>query len=99
MAKSAAILSSRSSPDINLGNNVSRRRASVFNSDFLKQIYEVMRDSGLREFADFTDLIAQKHPDLLLYVFEKSYFFKIYLDSKRYNIRESKENEEEINGK
>ena len=69
------------------------------NPDFLKQIYEVMRDSGLREFADFTDLIAQKHPDLLLYVFEKSYFFKIYLDSKRYNIRESKENEEEINGK
>ena len=25
------------------------------NPDFLKQIYEVMRDSGLREFADFTD--------------------------------------------
>ncbi|KAA8709937.1 Replication protein RepB [Lactococcus garvieae subsp. garvieae] len=69
------------------------------NPDLLKQVYEVMRDSGLREFADFTDLIAEQFPDLLLYVFDKSYFFKIYLDSKRYNIRESKENEEEINGK
>ena len=70
------------------------------NPDFLKQIYEVMRDSGLREFADFTDLIAQKHPDLLLYVFEKSYFFKIYLDSKRYNkIKCKDKNEEEKNEK
>lgn len=55
------------------------------NPDLLLQVYEIMRDSGLKEFADFTDLIAQKYPDLLLYVFEKSYFFKIYLDSKRYN--------------
>ncbi|MDT2888102.1 MULTISPECIES: replication protein [Lactococcus] len=69
------------------------------NPDLLKQVYEVMRDSGLREFADFTDLIAEQFPDLLLYVFDKSYFFKIYLDSKRYNVRESKESEEETNGK
>lgn len=55
------------------------------NSDLLKQVYEIMRDSGLKEFADFTDLIAEHYPDLLMYVFEKSYFFKIYLDSKRYN--------------
>lgn len=54
--------------------------------DLLLQVYEIMRDSNLKEFADFTDLIAQKYPDLLFYVFEKSYFFKIYLDSKRYNF-------------
>ncbi|ARE24329.1 Replication protein RepB [Lactococcus cremoris] len=56
------------------------------NPDLLLQVYEIMRDSELKEFADFTDLIAQEHPDLLFYVFEKSYFFKIYLDSKRYNF-------------
>lgn len=66
------------------------------NPDLLLQVYEIMRDSGLKEFADFTDLIAQKYPDLLLYVFEKSYFFKIYLDSKRYNT--NMENVEETDG-
>lgn len=64
------------------------------NPDLLKLIYEVMRDSGLKEFADFTDLIAEKFPDLLLYVFDKSYFFKIYLDSKRYIKTERKEYKE-----
>lgn len=56
------------------------------NPDLLLQVYEIMRDSGLKEFADFTDLIAHEHPHLLFYVFDKSYFFKIYLDSKRYNF-------------
>lgn len=65
------------------------------NPDLLKIVYEVMRDSGLKEFADFTDLIAEKFPDLLLYVFDKSYFFKIYLDSKRYIKTECKEDTEE----
>ena len=70
------------------------------NPDLLKQIYEIMRDSELKEFADFTDLIVEKYPDLLLYVFEKSYFFKIYLDSKRYNkIKCKDKNEEEKNEK
>lgn len=70
------------------------------NPDLLKQVYEIMRDSELKEFADFTDLIAEKYPDLLLYVFEKSYFFKIYLDSKRYNkIKRKDKNEEEKNEK
>ncbi len=64
------------------------------NPDLLKLVYEVMRDSGIREFADFTDLIAEKFPDLLLYVFDKSYFFKIYLDSKRYIKTERKEDKE-----
>ena len=64
------------------------------NPDLLKQVYEVMRDSGLREFADFTDLIAEQFPDLLLCVFDKSYFFKIYLDSKRYIKTERKEDKE-----
>ncbi|MDT2921276.1 replication protein [Lactococcus lactis] len=54
------------------------------NSDLLQQVYEIMRDSGLKEFADFTDLVAEEFPLLLYYVFDKSYFFKIYLDSKRY---------------
>lgn len=54
------------------------------NEDLLNQVYEVMRDSGIKEFADFTDLIAKQFPDLLYFVFSKSYFFKIYLDSKRY---------------
>jgi hypothetical protein len=67
------------------------------NPDLLKQIYEIMRDSELKEFADFTDLIAEQFPDLLLYVFDKSYFFKIYLDSKRYIKveRKDKNGEEE----
>lgn len=65
------------------------------NPDLLKQVYEVMRDSDLKEFADFTDLIAEKFPDLLLYVFDKSYFFKIYLDSKRYINVVNKNDEEE----
>ncbi|AFW90761.1 Plasmid replication protein repB [Lactococcus cremoris subsp. cremoris UC509.9] len=64
------------------------------NPDLLEQVYEIMRDSELKEFADFTDLIAEKYPDLLLYVFEKSYFFKIYLDSKRYIKTERKEDKE-----
>ncbi|MDT2883133.1 replication protein [Lactococcus lactis] len=54
------------------------------NPDLLQQVYEIMRDSGLKEFADFTDLVAEEFPLLLYYVFDKSYFFKIYLDSKRY---------------
>ncbi len=54
------------------------------NPDLLLQVYEIMRDSGLKEFADFTDLIAKEFPILLYFVFDKSYFFKIYLDSKRY---------------
>ncbi|MFZ2577073.1 MAG: replication protein, partial [Lactococcus hircilactis] len=60
------------------------------NPDLLKQIYEVMRDSQLNEFSDFTDFVAEKHPDLLSFVFDKSYFFKVYLDSKRYNIEKMK---------
>ena len=54
------------------------------NPDLLQQVYEIMRDSGLKEFANFTDLVAEEFPLLLYYVFDKSYFFKIYLDSKRY---------------
>lgn len=54
------------------------------NPDLLQKVYEIMRDSGLKEFADFTDLVAEEFPLLLYYVFDKSYFFKIYLDSKRY---------------
>lgn len=70
------------------------------NPDLLKQVYEIMHDSELKEFADFTDLIAEQFPDLLLYVFEKSYFFKIYLDSKRYiKIERKDKNEEEQNEK
>lgn len=61
------------------------------NPDLFKEIYEVMRDSGLKEFADFTDYIAEQYPSLLLYVFDKSYFFKIYMDSKRYT-KESQKN-------
>lgn len=60
------------------------------NPDLLKQIYEIMRDSQLNEFSDFTDFVAEKHPDLLSFVFDKSYFFKVYLDSKRYNIEKMK---------
>lgn len=60
------------------------------NPYLLKQIYEVMRDSQLNEFSDFTDFVAEKHPDLLSFVFDKSYFFKVYLDSKRYNIEKMK---------
>ncbi|KST93421.1 Replication-associated protein [Lactococcus lactis subsp. lactis] len=45
-----------------------------------------MRDSEVQEFADFTDLIAEHYPHFLQFVFDKSYFFKIYLDSKRYNL-------------
>ncbi|GBG97473.1 MULTISPECIES: replication protein [Lactococcus] len=63
------------------------------NPDLLLQVYEIMHDSNLKEFADFTDLIAQKYPDLLFYVFDKSYFFKIYLDSKRYNFVKGKTDE------
>lgn len=63
------------------------------NPNLLLQVYEIMHDSNLKEFADFTDLIAQKYPDLLFYVFDKSYFFKIYLDSKRYNFVKGKTDE------
>ena len=63
------------------------------NPNLLLQVYEIMHDSNLKEFANFTDLIAQKYPDLLFYVFDKSYFFKIYLDSKRYNFVKGKTDE------
>lgn len=68
------------------------------NEDLLKQVYEVMRDSGIKEFADFTDLIAKQFPDLLYFVFSKSYFFKIYLDSKRY-IEIKQKDDEDNHGK
>lgn len=55
------------------------------NSDLLNEVYDIMRQSGITEFSSFTDYIADEHSDLLGYVFEKSYFFKAYLDSKRYN--------------
>ena len=44
--------------------------------NFLQEVYEIMRDSELKEFADFTDLIAREHSDLLPFVFDRSYFFK-----------------------
>ena len=56
--------------------------------DPLPIMYTIMRDSGLKEFADFTDYIAENYPDLLFYVFDKTYFFKTYLDSKRYTNEE-----------
>ena len=65
------------------------------NPDLLQHIYGIMRDSGLKEFSDFTDFIAEQHPELLSYVFEKSYFFKTYLDSKRYSESLPKESEVE----
>ena len=68
------------------------------NEDLLNQVYEVMRDSGIKEFADFTDLIAKQFPDLLYFAFSKSYFFKIYLDSKRY-IEIKQKDDEDNNGK
>ena len=68
------------------------------NEDLLNQVYEVMRDSGIKEFADFTDLIAKQFPDLLYFVFSKSYFFKIYLDSKRY-IEIKQKDDEDNHGK
>ena len=63
--------------------------------NFLQEVYEIMRDSELKEFADFTDLIAREHSDLLPFVFDRSYFFKIYLDSKRYNIGKELKNDSE----
>ncbi len=63
--------------------------------NFLQEVYEIMRDSELKEFADFTDLIAREHSDLLPLVFDRSYFFKIYLDSKRYNIGKELKNDSE----
>lgn len=65
------------------------------NPDLFQHVYKVMRDSELKEFADFTDYIAEQYPDLLPYIFERSYFFKMYLDSKRYNKAESKKYEEQ----
>ena len=47
--------------------------------DLLGQLYQVMRDSEVQEFADFTDLIAEHYPNFLQFVFDKSYFFKIYI--------------------
>lgn len=63
--------------------------------NFFQEVYEIMRDSELKEFADFTDLIAREHSDLLPFVFDRSYFFKIYLDSKRYNIGKELKNDSE----
>lgn len=63
--------------------------------NFLQEVYEIMHDSELKEFADFTDLIAREHSDLLPFVFDRSYFFKIYLDSKRYNIGKELKNDSE----
>lgn len=63
--------------------------------NFLQEVYEIMRDLELKEFADFTDLIAREHSDLLPFVFDRSYFFKIYLDSKRYNIGKELKNDSE----
>ena len=40
--------------------------------NFLQEVYEIMRDSELKEFADFTDLIAREHSDLLPFVFDLS---------------------------
>ncbi|MDG4974943.1 replication protein [Lactococcus lactis] len=59
--------------------------------DLLGQLYQVMRDSEVQEFADFTDLIAEQYPHFLQFVFDKSYFFKIYLDSKRFNFKTKKQ--------
>jgi hypothetical protein len=65
------------------------------NPDLLLRIYEVLRDSGMKEFADFTDYIAEQHSDILAFVFERPYFFKMYLDSKRYIKAERKDEEEQ----
>lgn len=57
----------------------------------LGQLYQVMRDSEVQEFANFTDLIAEHYPHFLQFVFDKSYFFKVYLDSKRFNFQTKKQ--------
>ncbi|MFT9469134.1 replication protein [Leuconostoc pseudomesenteroides] len=62
------------------------------NDDLLANIYEVLRNSNLKEFADFTDFVAEKFPELLPVVFNKSYFFKMYLDSKRFQEINRKSN-------
>lgn len=58
------------------------------NADIPRQVFDILRDSGLKEFSLFTDFIADNYPDLFSFVFQKSYFFKTYLDSKRHIAQE-----------
>lgn len=60
------------------------------NPDVLLKVYGVLRDSRTKEFVDFTDYIAIEHPAFLPYVFERTGFFKAYLDSKRYRWSDRK---------
>lgn len=64
------------------------------NSDLLNEVYDIMRECSITEFSRFTDFIADQYPDLLGYVFEKCYFFKAYLDSKRFLKIEQKKDRE-----